>query len=55
MLTIGEHREAIDRKCMFLILNAVVLCEIRLVNFMVTHWVVSPIQSTDKLILVYRA
>ena len=37
MLNIGEHWEVIDRKCIFIILNAVVLFEIQPMYFIVMH------------------
>ena len=55
MLDIGHHQEAIDRKCIFLVLNAVVLIEIQPMHFTVMHWVVSPVQSTNHLIMVHHA
>ena len=48
VLNIGEHQEAIDRKYIIFILNAVILFEIELLHFTVRNRVVISVQSTNK-------
>ena len=55
VLNIGEHWEAIDKKCMVLIQNLVILFKIKSVHFMVMHRAMKSFQSTDKKKSVHSA